>query len=283
MSERTMARLASLGTITSRQNARVMDLVKLNDRKHRKTSGCFRFDGVKLTQEAMRTGLPIRMLFLKSSEAERRLRELCDQGQELPDETEILLLEDSLFDRISEENAPEGVICVCPHLPLHRVSPDCALTDLKARIVALESVRDPSNLGAIIRSAAAFDTDVLLISEDCADIYNAKTVRASMGTLFSQKIVRVPNLPDAIAQLRAQGRRVFAAALDRGAMQLGSFAKQRGDCVVIGNEGHGLSQQTISACDACVYIPMGERAESLNAAVAASILMWEFCEERHAK
>ena len=131
-----------------------------------------------------------------------------------------------------------------------------------------------SNLGAIIRSAAAFGIDTLLLSEDCADIYNSKTVRASMGTLFGQRIVRVPNLVDAITALRGQGRRVFAAALDHKAMRLGSFSPAVGDCVVIGNEGHGLCDTTVQACDASVYIPMTDRAESLNAAVAAAILMW---------
>ena len=144
------------------------------------------------------------------------------------------------------------------------------------RVVLLESVRDPSNVGAIIRSAAAIGVDRLILSSDCADIYHPKAVRASMGTLFNQRIDRVSELPEAIGALRARGRRVFAAALDDHALRLGSFACLGGDCVVIGNEGHGLSPRVIGACDQTVFIPMSERAESYNAAVAASILMWEF-------
>ena len=97
-----------------------------------------------------------------------------------------------------------------------------------------------------------------------------------MGTLFDQRIDRVSDLPAAILALRESGRRVFAAALTEEASVLGEFPLQRGDCVVIGNEGHGLSEETVRACDGCVIIPMTARAESLNAAVAASILMWEF-------
>ena len=97
-----------------------------------------------------------------------------------------------------------------------------------------------------------------------------------MGTLFDQRIDRVADLPAVIASLRRSGRRVFAAALSEGACALGSFPLQKGDCVAIGNEGHGLSDETIRACDGCVIIPMTARAESFNAAVAASILMWEF-------
>jgi TrmH family RNA methyltransferase len=87
---------------------------------------------------------------------------------------------------------------------------------------------------------------------------------------------RTDALTDYIARLRAEGRRVFAAALDESAEQLGSFAIQTGDCAVIGNEGHGLSSSVIEACGRTVYIPMTDRAESLNAAVASALLMWEF-------
>jgi TrmH family RNA methyltransferase len=97
-----------------------------------------------------------------------------------------------------------------------------------------------------------------------------------MGTLFRQNIVRVPDVPTALQTLSAMNRRTFAAALDRSARQLTSFPVQKGDCVVIGNEGHGLRPETVAAADACVYIPMTDRAESLNAAVAAALFMWEF-------
>lgn len=140
----------------------------------------------------------------------------------------------------------------------------------------LESVRDPSNVGAIIRSAAAIGIDRLILSEDCADIYHPRAVRASMGTLFAQPIDRVSDLGSAISALRANGRRVFAATLTEDAAKLGSFPVRAGDCVVIGNEGHGLSDATVALCDRAVIIPMSGRAESFNAAVAASILMWEF-------
>ena len=97
-----------------------------------------------------------------------------------------------------------------------------------------------------------------------------------MGTLFNQRIDRVSDLPATIAEMRKSGRRVFAAALDDRALSLGQFEILTGDAVVIGNEGHGLSDDVIAACSNSVIIPMNERAESFNAAVAASILMWEF-------
>jgi tRNA G18 (ribose-2'-O)-methylase SpoU len=102
-------------------------------------------------------------------------------------------------------------------------------------------------------------------------------LRGAMGTLFSQKILRVDDLAAAIEMMRAQGRHVYAAALDESARQLGSFAFGKADSAVIGNEGHGLSEKVLHACDASVYIPMVGDAESLNASVAAAVLMWEMC------
>ena len=96
-----------------------------------------------------------------------------------------------------------------------------------------------------------------------------------MGTLFNQPIDRVGDLAKTIEQLKESGRRVYAAALTEDAATLGSFPLQRGDCVVIGNEGHGLSDATVAACTGSVIIPMSGRAESFNAAVAASIVLWE--------
>lgn len=269
--------------IRSRQNRTVVELSKLTDRKARRESGTFRFDGLKLFGEAIRSGLEIQSVFLRASDAER-LREEAERryGKDaFAGVGRIVLLSDELFDKISEEKSPEGMICVAKYIDKFKKivtiynSADFSTLE-NERIVLLESVRDPSNLGAIIRSAAAMGIDRIIVSADCADIYHPKTLRASMGAVFNRRIDTAVELPKVIGQLRESGRRVFAAALEERAEVLGEFAVERGDCVVIGNEGHGLSEATIAACDACVLIPMSDAVESFNAAVAASILMWEF-------
>ena len=262
--------------ITSRQNSLLVEVHKLSDRKHRVRSGLFRFDGVKLTCEALCRNVRLHAVLLRESNAEavlERIFSMC--GKAFLEGARVVRVVDHVFDALSEESAPEGVICVA-HMQsaLHAPWQDAPPAD--ERIMLLESVRDPSNLGAIIRSAAAFGIDRLIVSDDCADPYNAKTVRASMGTLFSQRIDRASDLAAAIELLKANGRRVFAAALDESAERLGDFPIETGDCAVVGNEGHGLSPRVIAACGRTVYIPMTERAESLNAAVAASVLMWTF-------
>jgi TrmH family RNA methyltransferase len=269
----------SFENITSRQNTLLVDVHKLADRKHRKASGLFRFDGVKLAAEAIARDVHLTAIMLRQSNAEvvvKRITALAGRG--LPDTARCVIVADHVFDSLTEENAPEGVICVAGmQSTVHTVWQDGGeLPPMDEHIMLLESVRDPSNLGAIIRGAAALGVDRLIISADCADIYSAKTVRASMGTLFSQRIERTDNMVQTIARLQMSGRRVFAAALDESAVRLGDFDVRPGDCAVIGNEGHGLSREVLDACGNKVYIPMTDRAESLNAAVAAALLMWEF-------
>lgn len=269
-------------TITSRQNRTVIEVGKLADRRTREERRCFRFDGIKLTVEAVRQGVELPLILLREADASVLVSRIEEQtGKPIEHCAErVLLLSDAVFDKISEEKAPEGVICVAKYIDKSKkiatIYSDGKNPPLSETVVLLESVRDPSNIGAIIRSAAAIGIDRLILSDDCADAYNAKAVRASMGTLFGQRIDRVGDLPGVVRQLQASGRRVYAAALDPQAERLGGFAVRRGDCVIVGNEGHGLSQAILAATDKRVFIPMSDRAESFNAAVAAALLMWEF-------
>ncbi len=269
--------------IHSRQNKNIVELCKLTDRKAREATGTFRFDGIKLLEEAIKNDVEICAVFLSCSAQERVLDFLCNRfGSAYENKIEkCFVVSDDIFDKISEEKSPEGVITIAKYIDKLQknatIYNSVHFSQMKNEsIVLLESVRDPSNVGAIIRSAAAIGIDHLILSADCADIYHPKAVRASMGTLFNQHIDRVTDLAATVAELRKSGRRVFAAALDEGALPLGRFEILAGDAVVIGNEGHGLSKEIIAACSGSVIIPMSERAESFNAAVAASILMWEF-------
>ncbi len=266
--------------ITSSQNKYVSLARSLCDRKQRKKSSLFRFDGVKLLCEALSKGVKIEFLLICES-AYDSIFEKAEKLYSISPEAlncKIIAVADSVFEKISEENSPEGVITVAKYDSVrHRdITADDITLENGERVLLLESVRDPQNVGAIMRTAAAFSVDRVIMSTDCADIYSSKTLRASMGAVFSLKIDRVDSVCRAVCKLRASKRRVFAAALDDTAVRLGETKFFAEDCVVIGNEGHGLSRETASACDSSVYIPMAEGVESLNAAVAASVLMWEF-------
>ena len=273
--------------ITSRQNRRVVELMKLDDRRAREKTRTFRFDGVKLLCEAIRRGVEMEAVFLRVGTADRvasRMEELygctpADAG------CPVFGVEDSLFEKISQENAPDGVITVAKYIDkFHNFiiiyKEDEVNVRKDAPVLLLESVRDPLNVGAIIRSAAALGVGHIIMSADCADLYHPRTVRTAMGPLFSLPITRVEDLAGTIRGLRAEGRRIYAAALDDTALCLGSSAfdaEREGHPTgaVIGNEGHGLSDAVIAACNRSVYIPMEADTESLNAGVAAALLMWE--------
>lgn len=264
--------------ITSRQNPRVKNLCGLAEKKKRRQSKTFRFDGVKLLREALLCGLHPREVFLRYPVSEE-IEELVAWGikEGLLTEETVVYVSDSVFEKLSEERAPEGVITVADFLSdLHRTERE-DLPKQGEKILILESVRDAGNLGTIMRSCAALGIDRLILSSDCAELYNPKTVRSAMGALFrlpTQEICS-ERLPEWIVSLRESGRRVYATALGRDALLVGSFSMECGDCFVIGNEGHGLSENVIAACDGCALIPMRDGNESLNAAAAASICIWE--------
>jgi len=262
-------------TITSKSNSTVGLVTSLSEKKYRDRYGLFRTDGIKLAEEIFSRGITPETVLLKESSAEKLLSRFSAVN------SEAIIISDALFDRISEEKSPEGVICIIKYLDNlkkivtidnREVCPEGWETD---RIMLLESLRDPGNLGTVIRSATALSMERLVISSDCADLYNPKTVRASMGTLFGMKIDIVDSLPRAAEILKGLGRRVFAAALDREAVGLDALALESTDSFAVGNEGHGLSEEMLAVSTGKVFIPITEGAESLNAAAAAAILLWE--------
>lgn len=261
--------------ITSKSNPTVMRVRSLTEKKYRDEYGLFRTDGVKLAAELFSHGIVPELVLFKESSKEKILSRI---GEKFPD-CDAVVLSDAVFDRVSEEKSPEGIICEVKHLDNHgkiaTINKDTLFFHVNERIILLESVRDPGNLGTVIRSAAALGANSIIISSDCADIYNPKTVRASMGAIFGINVLTTEDLARTVTELRKAGRKVFAAALDRKAMALDRVRLEEGDCFVVGNEGHGLSQAVLDVCDAKVFIPISVGAESLNAAIAASILLWE--------
>lgn len=268
--------------ISSRQNPLIRRVAKLQERKYRDAEKLFLINGLKLSAEAIMADLSLPYIFLRSDSVQKCIdwlrRETGDRIATY--ESAFIAVDDAVFDKISTEKSPEGVICVARYIDkCHKTATIegkiAPMPENRDRMLILESIRDPGNLGTIIRSASALGVSRLVLSRDCADLYNPKTVRASMGTLFHQAIDIVEAPLSEYIRLVAQNRRVFATALDHTAKKLGSFPLAETDCFVIGNEGHGISADTLEACPQKVFIPMQEGTESLNAAIAATICMWE--------
>ena len=265
--------------ITSRSNPRIVDAAKLQDKKHRTKTGRFFFEGHKLFTEARNAHVPIECVIAEEQAYEKYAALFADP------QFEILVVPAAVYEKITAEQAPQGIYCIAKSLDNLKFSHTNAMngsqfgdimnTESPERMLICDGLRDPGNLGTVIRTANAFGFDRLILSADCADVYNPKTVRAAMGALFRLPMVITEDIPSAIAELRSHGCDVRAAALNPQAQPLGSYTVTEQTVFVIGNEGHGLSDETVAACSGSVIIPMAEGAESLNAAIAASVLMWE--------
>ncbi len=270
--------------ITSRNNPTVKWAASLRDKKGRDKEKRFIAEGEKLTYEAIEASLPIEYIFISQSKAEKIIPRLRERGNDENSKNPVVqVLADSVFEKISTETAPQGVISVIKHLDFFSQSDIIYKEEFSqnacGRSIVLCSVRDPGNLGSAIRSAVAFGVENIILSDDCADIYNPKTVRGAMGSLFRVKVTRVSDLLKYIEAMHSFGRRVFAAELSASAKPLGEIKLTKWDAVIIGNEGHGIPEEISAACDSGIYIPISSKTESLNASVAAAIFMWEQSKE----
>lgn len=266
--------------IASKQNDFIKWASSLSDKKGRRQSEAFLAEGIKLTEEAARAGAPVTHVVI----AEGINRQTCARVEAAFDgdayrDTTLVRVSDTVFSRISTEMAPQGVLSIIKYLDFFKkldiIDEEDFFLPAQERAMALCAVRDPGNLGSIMRSALAFGTTHLILSDDCADVYNPKTVRGAMGSLFRLRVTVVADLPACLRAARRAQRRVFSAELNGEAARLGSFSLRPTDIFVIGNEGHGVGAGVSAAADRAVYIPICEQTESLNAAVAAAVLMWE--------
>ncbi len=255
--------------IASRQNSRVVAASKLTEKKYREKSRAFLCEGVKLTLEAAKWGSLLEV-YVRESTAET-FREVYDTVQSA--KAGFYVLSDSAFDKITTEKSPQGIIAMAAcEKPFFEAKEDGV-------VLFLDSIRDPGNLGTIIRSACALG-GVRIVLHSCADLFNPKTVRAAMGAIFKCDVATVSDGASYIRGCRLDGRRVLAAALTQDSLKLGSYEVRGNDVIVIGNEGHGISDDILAECTSSVLIPMEENTESLNASVAASVILWEYARVR---
>ncbi len=267
--------------ITSRNNALVKWAASLSEKKYRDAERAFMIEGEKLAFEALATGLPVTHI-LVDSDKRARLEDRISAyyNDEKFANTQLVYLSESAFSKISGEKSPQGIILIVKYLDffskLDIIYKEEFFLRPTERALILSSIRDPGNLGSVIRSAVAFGTEHIILSDDCVDLYNSKTIRAAMGSFFKIRATVVSNLSAAISALRDNGRSVYAAELRPGAVSLLDIKTSPYDVVVIGNEGHGIPEEVSAACTSSVYIPISENTESLNASVAAGLLMWEF-------
>lgn len=232
--------------------------------KARREEGLFLAEGSRLCREALSAGLSVRTLLVTP---EALLREPWLE-QESP--TELTLISQGVAQAISDTQAPQGVFCLCA-LPRER---ELSLQP-SGRYLLLDRLQDPGNLGTIIRGAEAFGITALVLGKGCPDRFSPKVLRSTMGSVFRQPVLSGADLAETVRALRAVGTPIYAALLDPKARAVRDLPETGGLGVVVGNEGNGISPEVAAACSGAVYIPMDPAIESLNAAAAATVIMWE--------
>ncbi len=260
---------AAAPLITSRQNARVRELrAALADPPRPGFTSPLAVEGEHLILEAIRSGLPLRTVFLSAT---------FPAPLPLPRRTETLHLADDVFQSVSQTRSPQGVAALLdpPHFSLADTLRGTPL------VVVLEALQDPGNLGTLIRSAEAFGATGVLLLPGCANPFNGKCLRASAGSLFRLPVL--PADPSVLPQLTGAGLQLLAATGHHDTSSAFHSADlARPTALLIGNEGAGLSAALLAAADSPITIPCTGPVESLNAAVAASVLLFHAQQQRAA-
>lgn len=250
--------------ITSTSNEQIKKLIQLKEKsKVRKTTGTFTVEGKKMFVEIPAEDLVsvyVSEIFLK-------------ENGELVKDKKYQIVSDQVFKKISDTVTPQGIVAVVKQ---KSYSIDYIIEKRnkeKSCIVVLDRLQDPGNMGTIIRTGEAAGISGIIMSKDSADIYNPKVIRSTMGSIFRVPFAIVDDLAAAVDTLKDNGITTYAAHLKGELYNSGSLTK---DCaLLIGNEARGLSEKISAKADKLIKIPMHGKVESLNAAIATAILMYE--------
>lgn len=259
--------------ITSSSNAKVKQVVQWQTKaRERKEAGIFLTEGFKLFQEAPEES--IREVYLSEGALEKMEtdpvleRKLRQTGYET--------VSGEVFQKMSDTRTPQGILCVVKR-PVYTL--EQLLDSETPLLIVLESIQDPGNLGTILRSGEGAGVTGMIMGGETVDIFNPKTIRATMGSIFRVPFIYTEDLMKILEILRQKNIRTYAAHLS-GKSYYDGFSFRTGTAFLIGNEGNGLSPEITARAESLLKIPMDGKVESLNAAVAAALLMYEARRQR---
>ncbi len=261
--------------ITSGQNNTIKEIKALHQKKYRDAQQLYFIEGIRFVGDALENGQNIikavisdRLESLNGGSALlSKLSMVCGQ---------IFCVPEKLFKEISDTQSPQGVLAVLTKQP-----PDmeAALENGKA-VVILDSLQDPGNVGTIIRTADAAGISAVLMTKGCVDVYSPKVLRSTMGSVFHLPIIEDVDIIKSLEALREKGYKIIASHL-KGENNYYEEDLTLRSAIIIGNEANGISEETAALSDKLVRIPMPGRAESLNASVAASIMIYEYVRQNN--
>ena len=239
--------------ITSKENPKYKKWLKLSQKKYRQKDQLFLIEGEHLVTEAKKAGMLVEVL-------------ICEGVVFDIDATKTYLTK-PLFEKLTQTITSSGIMAVCAIREKEIAKNN--------RLLLIDGVRDPGNLGTLIRSALAFGFDGIILSEDTVDIYNEKVIRATQGALFNLPIKR-SNLTDDVIELQKSGTMVYATSLNQASKEMTEILPADRMAFIVGNEGAGVCAALVEACCGSIIIKMASVVESLNVGVAGSILMQHF-------
>lgn len=231
--------------ITSLQNNKVKYWVSLKQKKQRDLDRVFLIEGNHLVDEALSLGIVKETISTKNKNAD-------------------YFVTKEIMQKISSQKSISDIAAVCAFLPE---------AEIKGNILVLDGLQDPGNLGTLIRSSVAFNFETIILSDDSVDLYNDKVIRASEGMIFKSNILR-RNLHQILPEIKGKGYKIIGTDVVKG-KTFKEILPEKKIAIVIGNEGNGMSDSVRNLCDEFTKIPMMSNCESLNAAIAGSILMYE--------
>lgn len=237
--------------ITSLENKKIKNLAKLLIKKYRDQEDKFLVEGQHLVEEALDSGCLLEVIMTE------------DYGINYDVETTFVTYE--VIKKLTNSVTPQKIVGVVKKVKKEEIG---------NKILLLDGIQDPGNLGTIIRSSVAFNVDTIILSKDSVDLYNDKVIRSSEGMLFHINIVR-QDLNDFIDRIKEKGYKVFGTKVTNG-INIKSIEKNEKVAIIMGNEGNGVKKEILDKCDKYLYIPMNSKCESLNVGVATSIILYEF-------
>lgn len=263
--------------ISSETNPKIKELVKLQkNAKYRRKSKCFVTEGIKLTREAAAYGglrtVYIEETLYRQEWGEKPVEAVSEELGGAP----VEIVSRSVLEYASETVTPQGMLGV---VQMPQYSLEDILADEKQLFLLLDSLRDPGNLGTIIRTSEGAGMSGVLLNRESVDLFNPKVVRSTMGAVFRVPFLYVENLPSIIERMREQGICVYGTMME-GSERYDRIDYCRPTGIVIGNEANGISREVADSLTGHIHIPMDGKLESLNAAVAAAVVMYEAARQR---
>lgn len=259
--------------ITSSQNAKLKRLKKLKSKKYRERFSEYVLEGYKSIRLVLDEGLEVKEIFVAKSQ-EMNFQDKLSLDLKLYEES-LYIVEDDLLQPMYDTENPQGIIAVVGK-QADRFE-DLWDESIK-KIVFLDRIQDPGNMGTIVRTAESAGYDLVVCSHGSADLYNSKTIRSTMGSIVTMRVACEANGVEVIDFLKEKGYTIYASALSKS-VDYRMVDKQQPHVLVLGNEGGGISEEILERSHWSVKIPMYGKAESLNVAVAAGILLYHFADE----